>query len=621
MLNFKYIQTNAELEAIIPEIVKVPVWAYDSETTGLDCHKDKVTLCQIGNIREQYVIDARKVSLEPLRATFFENQGIVKIGHNLKFDYKMLKGTAGIELENIRDTMFADKVLNVGRKKFGFGLDDCLLSWLGVVMDKTQQKSFIGHTGDFSQDQLCYAAKDVVHPIELYRKQCVSLQEDGLVDTYLLECQVMSAFADMEFAGLKLDKEKWNAVIQKNILKAKELEERMKPFAENFFPIDLFGNVEINWGSPKQVVELLKRLGIRIKEEDFKTGEITEHGIEDSSDETLKKVVGYPIVDLLKQWRSARIRVNTFGLPYLEAIHPVTGRIHPEFDQLGTETGRPTSHKKSPVNMLNIPREKEMRNCFVAEEDYVVETDDYSGCELRIWAELSQDPNLLSPIRDGVDLHCYAASRLFGVHVTKDNENKALRVPAKQMNFGIIYGMGPSRLYWAINGANYPISVSDTKDLYRKYTKEEFAVGVDFLRDAGKRAYEQGYLANLNGRRRYWIRPNPDDREKFPLGEKDPAFHKQRVAIELQGGNMLVQSVNADMTKAAMIEVRKYKKANRTRTELMNAVYDELVTTTHKDESKHFQEVKRKIMIDVSKKWIKTVPIEVEGESLPYWTK
>lgn len=436
MLNFKYIQTSAELEEVIPTIAQAPTWAYDSETTGLDPHKDKVTLCQIGNSREQYVIDARKVNLEPLRGVFFENTKIVKIGHNLKFDYKMLKGDKGIEIENVRDTMLVDKVLNVGRKKFGFGLDDCLKAWLGIEIDKAQQKSFIGHTGDFTNDQLEYAARDVLYPIDLYRKQCDSVRADGLIDTMLLECAVMPAFADMELAGLLIDKEKWMALAAKNYAKAKELEERMKPFAENFFPIDLFGNVDINWGSPKQVVELLQMLRIKVKEEDFKTGNITEKLIEDSSDATLKKVVGYPIVDLIKQWRSAMKRVGTYGQTFIDAIHPTTGRIHPEFDQLGTETGRPTSHKKSPVNMLNIPREKEMRHCFVAPEGYVVETDDYSGCELRIWAELSQDPNLLRPLHDGVDLHCYAASRLYGVEVTKTNENKNLRTPAKTANFG-----------------------------------------------------------------------------------------------------------------------------------------------------------------------------------------
>lgn len=181
--------------------------------------------------------------------------------------------------------------------------------------------------------------------------------------------------------------------------------------------------------------------------------------------------------------------------------------------------------------------------------------------------------------------------------------------------------MGPSRLYWRINGEGFPITVQEVKDLYRKYTRDEFPVGVKFLRDAGKLAYEQGYLVNANGRRRYWLRPNPDDREKFPLGDRDPAFNTQKVAIELQGGNFLIQSVNADMTKAAMIEIRNYKKANKVRTEFMNAVYDEIVTVTHKDDSDHFKEVKRKIMVDVSKKWIQSVPIEVEGEALPYWTK
>jgi DNA polymerase-1 len=515
--------------------------------------------------------------------------------------------------------MIAERILNVGRRSYGFGLGDVLKSRLNIEMDKALQKSFIGHKGDFSREQLEYAAKDVESLIELVRKQSADIARDGLVDTFLLECGVLSAFGDMEFEGVKLDTVKWMGLMEKNLLLAKALEEEMKPLVGPFVRSDLFGNLDINWGSPKQVVELLQRLRIKIKEEDFKTGKIEEYLIPDSKDSTLKKVIGYPLIDKLKKWRSAMKRYGTYGQSFIDAVHPATKRIHPEFDQIGTETGRPTSHSKSPVNMLNIPREKEMRNSFIEEDGYLVETDDYSGCELRIWAELSQDPNLLAPIRDGVDLHCYAAARLFGKdHVDKKDP---LRVPAKTMNFGIIYGMGPSRLYWQINGNGYPIGVEDTKTLYQRYTREEFAIGVEFLREAGKRGLREGYLANLNGRRRYWIKPNPENRELFPNGEDDEAYRKACVAIQLQGGNYLVQSVNADMTKAAMIDIRQYRKKNKVRSRIINAVYDEIVTATHKDDSPGFVEAKRKIMVEVSKKWIKTVPIEVEGHVLPYWTK
>ena len=622
-----YIETQSGLDVIIPEIMKIPAWGFDTETTGLDPHKDRVTLMQIGNARIQYVIDTRKInSIEPLRP-FLESRTIKKIGHNIKFDYKMVKGTFGIDLESVRDTMVADKILNMGRKPYGYGLDDNLKNWLEIEVDKSLQKSFIGHKGDYSKEQIAYAAKDVEHIVELIRKQSIAIEADNLVETFFLECDALMAFGDMEFHGLRLDADNWKKVIEKNLADAKALEEEMKPMMAPLWRTNLFGEVDINLGSPKQVVELLQRFKIKIKEDvrvkeggkwTFKT---VEKLIEDSSDGTLKKVAGYPIVDHLKRWRSKMIRVNTFGYPYINAIHPVTGRIHPEFDQLGTETGRPASHKKSEVNMLNIPREKEMRQCFIADPDYVVETDDYSGCELRIWAEISKDPNLIDPLIRGEDLHCYVASRLYGVPVTKDNENKKLRTPAKSLNFGIAYGMGPTKLWVDLNAAGFAISKEDAKKLFYKYTEEEFPVGVRFLRDAGETALGQGYLVNANGRRRYWIRPNPEDREKFPLGKQDDGFKSRESGIQREGGNFLIQSVNADMTKAAMSAIRRHVKDNKVRSHTINAVYDEIVTTTHKDDSPDFVVAKRKIMIESAQRWLKKVPMEVDGHVLPYWTK
>lgn len=627
MSNVKYIDTAAGLLQIVPEIMAIEAWGFDTETTGLDPHSDRVTLMQIGNARIQYVIDTRKTGgAEPLRP-FLESQTIKKIAHNAKFDYKMVKGTFGIDMEAVRDTMVADKILNMGRKLYGYGLGDNLKNWLEVEVDKSLQTSFIGHKGDYSKEQILYAATDVEHLVELSRKQSIAIMADGLKDTFLLECDVIPAFGDMEFKGLKLDTDRWKSLIERNLADAKAIEEEMRPMMFDMWRTNLFGEVDINLGSPKQVVELLQRFKIKVKDE----VRVKERGkwvvktveslISDSSDSTLKKVSGYPIVDCLKKWRSKMIRVNTFGYPYIEAVHKGTGRIHPEFDQLGTETGRPASHKKSPVNMLNIPREAEMRSCFIADPDYLIETDDYSGCELRIWAEISGDKNLIEPLLRGEDLHCYVASRLYRVPVTKSNENKHLRTPAKNLNFGIAYGMGPTKLYVDLNAIGFPITLEESKKLFYRYTEEEFQVGVSFLRGAGETALAQGFLVNANGRRRYWIRPNHEDREKFPLGAADEQFKSKESSIKREGGNFLIQSVNADMTKAAMSKIRRHVKDNKIRSSTINAVYDEIVTTTHKDDSPDFVLAKRKIMIDVAGQWLKKVPMQVDGHVLQYWTK
>lgn len=615
------INTQAQVESLLPVLMAKEYWGYDSETTGLDPHKDKVTLVQIGDTEEQYVIDVRKVNIEPLRP-FLEDKSRRKIGHHIKFDYKMMKTSHGIELECVRDTMLAEKIYHNGRRKFGFGLDDVLENRMHVTLDKTLQKSFIGHTGDFSPAQLQYAGDDVKYLVPLAKMQANDLQRDGQLATWQMECEVTACFGDMELYGVKIEQEGWKKLILQNQAKADEIKAKMDPHAAPFFRQDLFGNLEINYASPAQILQLLQHK--RIMVEDIRNGETVKELIKDTKDPTLLKLQQYPLVKLIQDYRGYMMRVTHFGQAFLDAVHPVTGRIHPLFDQLGTETGRPASHKKSPVNMLNIPKEKEMRNCFVArDEDHMIQTDDYSGCELRIWAYLSQDPFLLEAFLKGLDVHCYVATKLYGREVTKKDP---LRSAVKSLNFGIAYGMGPKKLYDKVNGEGTKISYSDSKQLYKNY-ETEVRTGVTYLRQCGKLASEQGWLANLAGRRRYWVLPDPQDRQKYPAGLEDKTYLGRIGAIQREGGNCVIQSVNAEMTKRAMIGLRNYKKQRGIFLEILNNVYDELVTESKKEDAEEVAAAKKKIMIEAARPFLSgragmtDVPMDVEGHCLPYWTK
>ena len=615
----KFIDEVSKLEKEVPTIMDSLSWGCDTETTGLDPHKDKVIMLQLGRRDIQYVIDVRKVSLEPLRP-FLESQQHRKVFHNAKFDYKMIKGTSGIETEQARDTYLAEKCFQAGRKRGGFSLAAILKARLGIEMNKEVRSSFINHKGAFTKDQIAYAAKDVSHLIELCRHQIVDLEKEGLVNTWLLECHAVQSFADMEFKGLNLNKEAWLKIKADNVAKAKGLEEQMDEISKNFFPLDLFGKVDINYGSTVQMLQLLKAMKVKIPTIG-PGGTKKMVPIEDTSDDSLKRVKDYKIVDLLKKHRSALVRVNTFGESYTNAIHPNTGRVHFLLHQYGTDTGRPAKAGDSPINPLNTPREKVFRNAFIADDGWMIETDDYSGCELRIWAEISGDPALRDAFQKGIDVHCMVASRLYGVEVTKTNENSYLRTPAKSLNFGISYGMGPTKLYHDINAAGMEITMQEAKDLFFKYTKREFPTGVSYLRRKGREAREQGVLASISGRKRFWALPDPNNKDWYPNGRDDPKFRGRCAGIEREGGNFLIQSVNADMTKRAMIDIRNYKKKHGIRTEFLNQVYDEIVTTTHKDDVKEFHPVKQRIMIEAAQKYLKTVPMEVDGQVLPYWTK
>lgn len=433
-LFYKYITEQHQLDQIIPELYERNSWAVDTETTGLDPHKDQVVLLQIGNQDLQYVVDTRKVSIQPLRL-FLESQAIAKVMHNGKFDYKMIKSNYGIEVENIVDTFLGEKCLSAGKKKFGFDLGSVLKSRLDIEIDKEAQTSFIGHTGDFSQKQIEYAATDVIHLVDLMNVMKDEMRPLNLLETWKIENYALPAFADMELDGLKLDTHKWSENIKANQRASEELILQMNEYAKAHLVCDLFGEPLINYSSQAQVLKLLQEMDVRVPI--WENGREIESMITDTSDKTLKKIRdGYPIIDLLKKYRGHQVRIGTFGQSYIDAISPVTGRIHPLFHQYGTETGRPAKAASSPINPLNIPRDKAFRNAFIADDGWLVETDDYSGCELRIWAEVSEDPALMEAFKNKIDVHCMVASRLYGKEVTKKNENAWMRTPAKSMNFG-----------------------------------------------------------------------------------------------------------------------------------------------------------------------------------------
>lgn len=622
-------EQNQLTESVIPKLYSSHVWGVDTETTGLDPHSDKVSLLQIGNTQDQYVIDTRTVNPEPLRG-WFEDISIFKYLHNAKFDYKMIKGAFGIEMERMRDTFLGEQILTKGIKLSGFKLSEIMKNYLDVDMPNKEdmQKSFIGHTGPFSQAQIEYAARDVEFMVPLGRVISNHIKTKGLANTFVLECEAIPSFGDMELYGVLLNKDEWLKIAEENYNAAQEITKKMDWFAmqarDQAFRkkhIDMFGHPSINYNSAEQIVELIQALGIKIEIVDEDTGEIKQRlTVEDSSDKTLKKIIGYPVVELIKKYRGHMIRHNTFGKSFVDAIHPKTGRIHQLLDQIGADTGRITTNKKSPVSMLNIPRDKRMRNCFLAEEDHVIETDDYSGCELRIWAHISKDPGLVEALNRGVDLHCYVASKLYGVEVKKGTPEYRYRSPAKAFNFGIAYGMIAWSVYQKLNGEGFPIKYKDTVVLYNKYCRE-FSTGVRYLRTQGNIAAQKGFLFNLNGRRRHWLVPDPSDLQKFPLGRKDLKLRSLLGNIVRQGGNYKIQSVNADITKYAMTLIRRHIKKNKIRSNIMLQVYDEIATSTHKNDSEDFVLAKRKIMIEAAERWITSVPIEVDGQVKPYWTK
>lgn len=629
MQNFTYINTSQGADDLCIKLLNsAKRISFDTETTGLDPHRDKVTLASLATDDHTYVLDCRDVRVLKALQPVLETENIKKALHNGGFDYKMVKGTAGVDIEGIFDTMLAEYSLTAGTQFEGYGLDDVSKKYLGVEVDKTLQKSFIGHTGDFSKEQLEYAAKDAAMLLPLIDSMQGRMRSEGVLKAWVNESRAVQAFADIEYYGQKIDADAWKKVMGENLAAAEEAKHKLDVFFEQVYGTDLFGQVSVNYNSTPAVLYGLQMLGVKAD------GEI----IKNTSKKTQKKIQQYPVVKALEAYRAAQKRYGTYGQQYLDAIHPLTGRVHFRFNQYGTETGRPAT--VGGLNCLNIPREKRYRNAFITEDGRLILTADYSGAELRIMADLSMDPLMIQGYRSGEDFHCFVASMLFGVPVTKKNENKHFRDPAKSLNFGLAYGLGPKSLYEQLVGNGVKITLEETKQMYYKY-KDTFRVCIAWLESKQNEASTTFEAVNIIGRKRRWFRPDHakirdaaiadlcKERHVRPesLSEMDIAKEvSQRIkghlaAISREGANFHIQSVNAEMTKAAMYHIRKECKAHGYDARMYNSVYDEIVLDTKANDAEAVFELQCRIMKREADALLKHIPMEVEGHIAKCWTK
>lgn len=637
---FTYVKDSAGCYEALNHLMKQKAVGFDLETTGLDPHKDKATLAGFASDEKTFVVDTRNPEHLKIFAPLLESEEIYKVDHGGTFEYKMTKGTSGIDTENHFCTFLGEKALTAGQQFDGFSLEAVTKKYLGIERDKDLQKSFIGHTGDFSQEQLQYNADDAFYQLPLARAMQKRAQEDGVLKVWKIENGALPAFGDIEFYGQKIDVPAWQNVMAMN----KENERKAKIDLDKWFlPIvgtDLFGamgidggegtgGAAINYNSVPAVLHALQMMGIKVDEET----------IANTSKKSMNKVKDHGAIRALMDYRSAVKLYGTYGQTYLNAINPGTGRVHFYVKQYGTDTGRPACG--GGLNCLNIPRLKHYRQAFGTDPGRFISTVDYSAAELRILADLSGDKLMIDGFNSGVDFHCYVASMLFSKEVTKKNENAHLRDPTKTLNFGIAYGMSPFSLYEKlVYELGQKVTLDDCKDLFNRYNRT-FKTAVDWLKSQQKLASTEFEMHNINGRKRAWFRPNQhairetivkeltrNGKIKLTPSMEDqiPSLLEDKVkahtaAIQREGANFKIQSVNADFAKKSMAEIRKAFKKRGYDSRMYNMVYDEIVMDSKDSCAQAAHELQKKIMIEEANKMLSKVPMLVEGHLESCWTK
>jgi DNA polymerase I len=597
-----YVKTDDEILGALHEFARAPLIGTDTETTGLDPYTAELLLWQFSNGQSNVVIDCtvenavlRRDTTSPvyrLLKDICSSKNCLKIGHNIGFDFKIIKKNLGFEMENLYDTMIAEKVLIAGKD-----VPSNRYQPLKVVVPKYTKFTerdmkkeiragfYSGYVLDgFTKDQLEYSARDVHVLHSIYWGQIYQLKEDDLDRVVQLEFDIIPAIAMMEYHGINMDLPYWRGLLAeaegKMVGLRKEIQHYLKPLAKQKAIFDEF--CEISMDSPTQLAVALRDLGLNV---------------ESTGKDILDKISGsHPILKPLLEYRNHAKFTSTYGEKLLAKINPVTGRIHGSFKQCSTSTGRMGA--KNP-NMTNIPKKQKFRRGFVSPENYSCVSADFSGQELRVLGYLCNEPNMLEAFKRNEDLHNRTTSLIYkkdlneltalldGLSRKKDEQRfneiteeeekwSSLRGICKSANFLTNYGGSFKRLAQTAN-----ISEEQAKEiingLFRAYPNMKKYIAVE-----GNKAIDLGYSKTMMGRRRYYRLPP----------QNDPDYQKIAAAVKRQAVNHTIQGSSASMTKLAIKYA--YHKFNEKfggdNAYVAAAIHDELVAMA-KDE--HAEEAKQ----------------------------
>lgn len=575
------------------------VFSLDLETSGLNPIDSRILLCQIGFPDTQYVVEVATTDISPI-LPYLKSRNWKKLIFNAKFEDKFFQYFYQTPILNVFDCFLAERVLNPD-KKFGNSFEDLAQEYLDVKLDKKVRTSFLGKKPGtaFTEKQIQYAAEDVRYLFPLWEKQRDKLEEKNLTHIAELEFEVATIVASMELAGVPVDTNKWKGMIKLYDEKLNGSKMRMFEimFDENDILDEQMGMFErdaINLRSQPQLLKALNKLGLDIENTNERTISLVDH----------------PVAHELLEYRGIQKVIDAYGFSVLEKIHPFTGRIHADWFQMGTETGRFSCREP---NLQQIP--PEFRECFVADGDYVFIGADYSQIELRILAFLSKDPTLSAAFKSGLDVHTATAASMF--HIALEDVTKEQRFAAKTLNFGLSYGMGIKKLKDNLNvearkNGKPEYNIRQVQDIHSRY-KRTYQTATRWLESTGERSFRDGYSQTLYGRKRFFNRPQSNiDREEYD---------RQVAGIKRQGANTPIQGTNADITKLAMVRLHNELKDYNFRANIILQVHDEIVVLAHKSQIDPVKQVIEESMVNAAKQILTTIPVKVDTYVSSVWKK
>ena len=566
--DYQLVDDDKKFAAFLKKLKGQESFTLDTETSGLDpITSDILGLSFSWKEGEAYFVLATKERLEELRP-ILENKKIKKYGHNLKFDWRVLKNQ-GVELNGLNfDTMIASYLLNPSNRQHN--LDSLAFTELGFEkisktnLADTQPEQLTIDFKSLDPTKLSlYSCEDADFTNRLVKVFSPRIKEDNLTELFTkIEMPLIPVLGAMENNGIKME----SAPLQKL---DKEVGDKLAKLEKG---IHKLAKTKFNINSTKQLKEILFEK-LTIPTTNLKK---TKTGFSTAEDELAKLQDLHPIIPLLQSYRELNKLQTTYLNALPKMINPKTGRIHTSFNQTIAATGRLSSTEP---NLQNIPTRTEegqkIRSAFVAAESYKLVSFDYSQIELRLAAHMSGDKKMIKAFNEGEDIHTATAAEINGVKL--EEVTKKMRREAKAINFGILYGQGPHGLS---QGAGIPYW--QASEFIKKYF--EAYPGIKKMMDNSiKEARETLCAVTLFGRRR-------------PLAEINSSIPMIKKSAERMAINTPIQGTAADLIKMAMIKIADLIKGHEDNIRLLLQVHDELIFEIKTDKIESYVKEIKKIM-------------------------
>jgi len=627
--DYDFIYKESQMDFLVQRCLELQLhdgWlGVDTETSGLDPHRDRVELIQIASADYCLIVDlnlfrrgdSREVDWEYraascLKGTLESNK--TKVLQNAQFDLNFLAAEDIMLGGSIFDTMLCARVINNGAG-WKNDLGALVKRYLKVEIDKSNQKE------DWTQrplpeDMLQYAARDAICLPRMAPLIKQRLKEEGMWETARFELECLRPIAAMSFNGLGFDRRE--ATLRQEQLEAAKtarrdalvhlLDERMKARGSEGLPRDEDGSFNLrakdegkirdgtkkykgfNPDSPVQMANALMAAGVMLRPNDKGKYTVDQNLLALVRRDMKESGLNTDLIDAYLEWKEQATLCK-----HIKTLLEAAGdrdRICAGYRQLGTETGRLSC---AGPNLQQVPRGETFRSLFPARPGHKMVVADYSQVELRVAADLSQEPAMMHAINNGQDLHTTTACLMLGKQ--PDEIKKSERQSAKIANFGLLFGAGAGTL---LKQAIAQYGVEWTEEEAKTIVNQWHAAYPGLRKwqlETGER--QTGAIFTKSGRRR------------LCLTERSGKF-TTRINTEVQG-------TAGDITKGALVRLWKYLKAYPGEARLVGCVHDEILLEVKDEFVDQWKERLVKAMENAGKALITSVPISAEVDAGPTW--